>query len=333
MKLNQLFTSRMVLPAHKEIRIFGSGEGTAKITFNGITRSCISTKGEWMITFPKMEYGGPYEMVADLNGKKTVLTDIYVGVVYIFAGQSNMQFKIHESLYSKEKWSSNNNIRLFSTDRVEDGEYFFAKDGWITAQKSDVGNWPAIPYLTAMELSKKGVAVGAITCYQGASVIESWVPKGTFEKVGINIPIGERHKDHVDEWFGKWNLDAQLYDFTFKKIAPFSVSGVVWYQGESDASVSEGMVYDIELCELIKVWRNDLYDNNLPFVVIQIADYDEKINDDGWHLVQEAQLRVEKMLPCVKTVISRDVCESDNIHPATKEILSLRVADALIKMR
>ena len=92
-------------------------------------------------------------------------------------------------------------------------------------------------------------------------------------------------------------------------------------------------INDIELCELIKVWRNDLYDNNLPFVVIQIADYDEKINDDGWRLVQEAQLRVEKMLPCVKTVISRDVCESDNIHPATKEILSLRVADALIKMR
>ena len=331
MKLNQLFTSHAVFPANKEIRIFGSGDGIAKITFKGATYTCISKNNEWLITLPGMEYGGPYEMTVDLNGEKTVLTDIYVGVVYIFAGQSNMQFKIHESLYSKEKWSSNNNIRLFSTDRVEDGEYFFAKDGWITAQKSDVGNWPAIPYLTAMELSKKGVAVGAITCYQGASVIESWVPKGTFEKVGINIPIGERHKDHVDEWFGKWNLDAQLYDFTFKKIAPFSVSGVVWYQGESDTSVEEGKVYDIELCELIKAWRRDLMDDFLPFAVIQIADYDER-NDEGWQLVQQAQLRVENMLPKVKTVICRDVCESDNIHPPTKDILSKRVADTLYNM-
>jgi sialate O-acetylesterase len=131
-----------------------------------------------------------------------------------------------------------------------------------------------------------------------------------------------------DAEYGRFMYNNHIYPFE-----NYAIAGIVWYQGESDASISEGMVYDIELCELIKVWRNDLYDNNLPFVVIQIADYDEKINDDGWRLVQEAQLRVEKMLPCVKTVISRDVCESDNIHPATKEILSLRVADALIKMR
>ena len=117
-------------------------------------------------------------------------------------------------------------------------------------------------------------------------------------------------------------------NFTFKKIAPFSVSGIVWYQGESDTSVPEGSVYDIELCELIKVWRRDLRDEDLPFIVIQIADYDER-NDEGWRLVQEAQLRVQNMLPHVKTVVCRDICESDNIHPPTKDGLSLRIVNAL----
>ena len=72
-------------------------------------------------------------------------------------------------------------------------------------------------------------------------------------------------------------------------------------------------------------------DDFLSFAVIQIADYDER-NDEGWQLVQQAQLRVENMLPKVKTVICRDVCESDNIHPPTKDILSKRVADTLYNM-
>jgi len=329
MKLNNLFTSHMVLPMNKEFLVFGEGKGIAKVVFNGIERSVDTDSDKWEMSFPPMDYGGPYEMTVILNGEKTVLDDIYIGKVYLFAGQSNMQFKIEESTTKPEDCKPTSKLRLFSTRRVEDGEYFFPEDGWIVADKSDVDKWPAIPYLVSEYLSNKtDIAIGAVTCYQGASVIESWVPKGTFESVGINIPIGDRHKDHVDEWFGKWNKDSDLYDFTFRKIIPFSFNGVIWYQGESDSSVPEGKVYDKELCELIKVWRRDLRDNSLLFIVIQIADYDER-DDEGWRFVQEAQLRAEKMLPNVKTVVCRDVCESDDIHPPTKTTVSDRVVKAI----
>ena len=43
MKLNQLFTSHMVLPANREIRVFGEGAGKAEISFNGIVKTCNST--------------------------------------------------------------------------------------------------------------------------------------------------------------------------------------------------------------------------------------------------------------------------------------------------
>jgi sialate O-acetylesterase len=92
--------------------------------------------------------------------------------------------------------------------------------------------------------------------------------------------------------------------------------------------VPEGKVYAEELCELIKIWRRDLRDVDLPFVIVQIADYDER-DDKGWHLVQEGQLRAEKMLPNVKTVISRDISESFHIHPPTKTEISKRIANAL----
>lgn len=329
MKLNNLFTSHMVLPMNKEFLVFGEGKGIAKVVFNGIERSVDTDSDKWEMSFPPMDYGGPYEMKVTLNGDTTVLDDIYIGKVYLFAGQSNMQFKIEESTTKPEDCKPTSKLRLFSTDRVEDGEYFFSRDGWIIADSANVDKWPAIPYLVSEYLSDKtDIAVGAVACYQGASVIESWVPKGAFESIGINIPIDDRHKDHVDEWFGKWNKNGDLYDFAFKQVVPFTFNGVIWYQGESDSSVPEGKVYAEELCELIKIWRRDLRDENLPFVVIQIADYDER-DDKGWHLVQEGQLRAEKMLPNVKTVISRDISESFHIHPPTKTEISKRIAKVL----
>ena len=101
------------------------------------------------------------------------------------------------------------------------------------------------------------------------------------------------------------------YNQQIHPLEKFSIAGIVWYQGESDSSVPEGKVYAEELCELIKIWRRDLRDENLPFVVIQIADYDER-DDEGWHLVQEGQLKAEAMLPNVKTVM----CPADAANAA-----------------
>ena len=329
MKLNPLFTSHMVLPMNKEFLVFGEGKGKATVLFNGIEKTATSEGDKWEISMPSMDCGGPYKMTVILNEEKTVLEDIYIGKVYLFAGQSNMQFKIEESSTKLEECNPTDKLRLFSTDRVEEGEYFFSNDGWIAADSSNIDKWPAIPYLVAEYLSDKtDIAVGAIACYQGASIIESWVPKGAFEAIGINIPVDERHADHVNEWFGKWNVDGFLYEHAFKQVVPFAVNGVVWYQGESDSSVSEANVYAEELCELIKIWRKDLRDENLPFAVIQIADYDER-NDEGWRLVQDGQLKAEKMLSNVKTVVCRDICESNHIHPVTKTGVSKRVVNAL----
>ena len=66
----------------------------------------------------------------------------------------------------------------------------------------------------------------------------------------------------------------------------------------------------------------------MPFIVVQIAVYIFR-NDKGLKLVQDAQERAQSMLSYVKTVVSKDVCENDNIHPKTKAILATRIAEAL----
>ena len=334
MQLNKIFASHMVFPAGKILRFYGEGAGVVSISFAGLVKTEHFTRENWCVEFPPMEYGGPYNVEVTLDGEKIVLEDVYVGEVYLIAGQSNMQYKVQESPGLIDRCSANDKLRLFSTYRLEKGEYadyFTPEDGWKLCKSDEVGRWSAIAYLAGNQVSlKKNVAVGVIACYQGASVIESWVPKGTFEKLGINIPTEKRHVDHVHEVYIEWNGDGVLYEYAMKQVFPFALSGVVWYQGESDTTVEEAIVYVDELSEMIKIWREDFRDMSLKFIVVQIADFFAR-PDEGWSLIQKAQWDIQSVLPGVKTVISKDVCESDTIHPPTKDKLAERIAEALME--
>ena len=330
MELNKIFTSHMVFAAKKPIRIYGTGQGTVTINFAGQTKTFVSKSEKWTVELPAMEYGGPYSLEAVFEDRTIVLDDIYVGEVFLFSGQSNMQFKMEDTEIPQNLYRSNPKLRLFSTDTVRNTDKFVPDDGWVVCDKKDVGYWSALAYLASDEVSlAKDIAIGVIACYQGASVIESWVPEKTFEKININIPAEEKFDDHEDEIFGMWNGDGMLYHFALCQVIPYQLTAVVWYQGESDASVSEGLVYCDELCALIDVWRKDFGDENLFFVVVQIADTLERMTE-GWKLVQRAQEEIVTRRANVKMVQSRDVCETDDIHPKTKDKLAKRIAQVLI---
>ena len=332
MKLNPIFSSNMVFAVGKPICIYGEGSGLAEITFADKSVKIYSDSNMWLAEFEPMQYGGPYELKAVFENETVVLNDIYVGDVYLFAGQSNMMFKLKESTAPESMYETNDMLRLFSTDRIEKSDRFVAKDGWIKSRKEDVGDWSAIAYLTANEVTKtKNVAVGAISAHQGASVIESWLPEGIPASIGISLNDNEKHIDHFYEEFKEWNQEGKLYSYALSQVLPFAVNGVVWYQGESDTSIEEAGVYDKELAAFIEVIREGFKDAELPFIVIQIADFDNRA-DEAWKLLQKKQYDIQFSIPNVKTVISSDVCESDNIHPATKHKLANRIAKQLMEL-
>lgn len=333
MKLNPIFNSNMVFAANKPIRIYGDGNGLAEIEFAGVTKKVYSETDKWIAEFPAMQYGGPYELKVNFEETTVVLDNIYVGDVYLFAGQSNMQFKLQDSTAPAEMYETNPMLRMFSTDRIEKSDRFTPADGWVISKKEEVGNWTALGYLTANEVCKtKGNAVGVITAYQGGSIIESWLPVGTCEKFGFDLPIEAKHFDHTYEDFAAWNgAEGLLFDYVLTQVFPFSVSGVVWYQGESDTSIAEAEIYDKELAAFIYTLRDCFEDDSLPFVVVQIADFDNR-NDESWKLVQQKQIDVQQFVENVTTVTSADVCESDNIHPPTKHKLANKIAKQLLEI-
>lgn len=77
--------------------------------------------------FLRVISAGPYSAVISMDNETVELQNIYVGLVFLMAGQSNMQFKLKES--TETHYRTNAAVRLFSTDRIEDTDYFYSGDG------------------------------------------------------------------------------------------------------------------------------------------------------------------------------------------------------------
>lgn len=321
--LNPIFSSHMILQANKPIRLFGEGDGEVTVRLNGITYRAVAKNG-WLMELPSMPYGGPYTLEIFLQGEQLLLEDVHFGDVYLLGGQSNMQFKLWESSEPAECYAANSNVRFFTVDRMEDAETYHASDGWIPLTRENAREFSAIGYHLGQELAREDRKIGLIACYQGASVIQTWMPKEVALKKAYQVE--EKFRDHVK--YPIWNSDGDLYDYMIKKILPYSMTGVLFYQGESNTSDAEAAIYLAMLTDLIESWRQAFCDASLPFIIIQIADYPPRMCE-AWKAVQEAQLQAQSVIPFVKTVISRDVCETDNIHPKTKKRLAQRIAALL----
>lgn len=326
MNLNQIFTSHMVFQANKPIRIFGNGIGKIMVEFLGKLYTKALETEKWFIELPSMDYGGPYDMKINLNGEETILKDIYIGDVYLLAGQSNIELSIENTNFPVESCEDYPLARCFMQDRLTISPNIKSADGWLVCGSEKTKFWSAIGYHMALKLSKaKNIAVGLVYCYKGASVIESWLPSEIALKPEYTIPFEERYLSRSVEKDSPSNFAGALYEATQQKIAPFSFSAVIWYQGESNTGYGDYKIYKGLLKELIISWRKDFLDENLPFVVIQIADYDAR-NDEGWKKIQEIQMQIEKEVENVISVKSADVCESYDIHPPTKTALAEKIA-------
>jgi len=327
MKLNAIFTDNAVLAQGKPVRIFGDGEGTATVVFDGEEKTVTSDGGKWEAEFSPRTAGGPYELTAVLNGETVTLKNIYVGKTYLLIGQSNAEFRLCESNTDKSEYKTDDLLRNYFVRRpwIEND---VLEQTWATAEEDKVANWSALGYLVGKKIrEERGGAVGVVSCFQGASIIESWLPTEKAEQ--FDLPAEDLHIDHTYPEFVLWNKNGVIYEKMLSQIIPFPFNGVIWYQGESDTTVAEAKIYKDELECLISNIREEERDEKLQFVIVQIADFDLR-RDDGWYGVQAAQEKAAAEIPDCALAVCRDVCETDAIHPPTKSKLAERIAEKLI---
>ncbi len=118
-----------------------------------------------------------------------------------------------------------------------------------------------------------------------------------------------------------------LYDCMLSRIMPYTVKGVIWYQGESDDH-KPGM-YAKLFSTMIDNWRTDWHDDTMPFVYVQLPGnrYEQDKDFKNWPLIREAQAKVHNTVKNAFMTCALDLGQYNDIHPKGKLVIAERMAN------
>ena len=116
-----------------------------------------------------------------------------------------------------------------------------------------------------------------------------------------------------------------LYDCMLSRITPYTIKGVLWYQGESDDH--KPRFYAKLFTSMIENWRNDFNDADLPFVFVQLPVHRYEADPDfkHWPIVREQQAKVHNSVKNTWLTGAFDLGQFSDIHPVAKKELAERM--------
>jgi sialate O-acetylesterase len=85
---------------------------------------------------------------------------------------------------------------------------------------------------------------------------------------------------------------------------------------------------------MIGCWRDTFNDNDLPFYIVELADFlpeDDIIGRNAWAEMRIQQAKVAKMNHNTTLIKNSDLGEWNDIHPLDKKTLGKRAAEATLK--
>ncbi|MDC1106259.1 sialate O-acetylesterase [Prolixibacteraceae bacterium] len=334
LKLPQVIGSNMVLQQNDTVKIWGWATPQKKVriktSWNKKHYSTHSNSdGKWVIDIITTKAGGPYQLEVKSGSSKKTFKNILLGEVWLFSGQSNMNFKLKGSYrsYPLERdrillRANQPNIRIFDVDRkvsLTPSDTLLSKENWKVSTTENAANTSAIAYMFALELQQVlDVPIGIIHTSYGGSMICAWLSKETLKKYPHYNLENLKHT--------KWNSDVPtaIHNAMLKPLAPYGIRGVLWYQGESDRDTPE--LYINQFQDLAKDWRN-LFQQDFPIYMAQIAPYRYNAPSQSQY-IREAQIKAASKITKGGIVITSDLGEEKDIHPHSKK----PIADRFVRM-
>lgn len=199
-----LVSNGMVLQRDVKIKIWGwaaPGE-KVQVKFNKKTISTVTDPGgNWKVSLPPMNAGGPYTMVVKGNNTITI-NDILVGDVWFCSGQSNMVVNMErvKEKYPEDIAGANfPEIRNFFIPTISDVTALH-KDlpagKWVSASPVNVLGFGAVTFFFARSLYKEyKVPIGIINSSVGGTPIEAWISEDGLKEIPQYSSRIERFRD------------------------------------------------------------------------------------------------------------------------------------------
>ncbi len=267
--------------------------------------------------------GGPYtlEVGTPDEGAAVTIAPVYVGDVWLLAGQSNMEgtarlehpapvSPVIRSFTMGRRWEQAReplHLLMESPDAVHCGAPISPAASARIRRNARHGGGVGLWFAREM-LRRTGVPQGLVCTAHGGTSLTQWSPE--------NAPQGGA------SLYGSMLLSARAAGGRF--------AGVLWYQGESDTDKAACPLYTERMVAFVQAVRRDLSQPDLPFLMAQIGRCFERGLDPWWNGVQEQQRTLAGLLPKLAVVPTLDLPLDDLIHVSTEgfRVLARRFADA-----
>ena len=324
---------------------------------NNEATTTVATNGSWNVILPKMEAGGPYKLsISSKLSEAIQINKVYIGEVWLASGQSNMDFKVKAMNHADSvlKDSINNNVFLYSMDpkALDSNTYseeeikncnaasYFKNSGWTNNDSNNFENFSAVAYAFAYNLQKElNIPIGIICNAIGGSPTQSWISRENMELQHETIDLlnDSDLNPMVDSWvskrkvlsfknFSQYNIKARhpydptfLFDAGIQPIKNYTIKGVIWYQGESNAEQTalHSKLFKI----LVNDWRMQFKNPEMPFYYVQLSS----INRPTWGKFRDSQRKL-LTIPYTGMAVCSDIGHPTDVHPKEKWIVGERLS-------
>lgn len=361
------FGDHMVLPLGRETPVWGVAAAGAEVTVRFGTRTARSKAdkdGNWRVTLKDLSASAEGRDLEIISGNEhRILRDVLVGEVWLCSGQSNMDFPLAKAVGGKQEAALATGfpaIRLknLTGTHTAPRKYAEAELQRLTPDKFFSGTWEPASEKSALEFSAvgwwagktihltKGVPVGLIDNSVGGSGAEAWLPREVLaaRKEYAEL-LGETWTGSVR--IGNWargraklNLGGNpgnhpfrpgfLFDSGVSWWRDFPFTGVLWYQGETNAEILDDPWNERLITDLVQGWRKALDQPDLPFFMVQLP----RIGGDdplrrGWPQFRAVQSAAAGKMDHVSLIETVDLgWDSPDVHPPDKRPVGERLGKA-----
>jgi len=359
-QLPGIISDHMVLQRGAPVRIFGKAAPAeaVTVTFRGQTaQTTADPLGRWEVWLNPLATGAPADMT--IKGANLVtVADVLVGDVWIGSGQSNMQWTVKDSDNADAEIAAASypQIRLFYVPRKTSSSPVDDVDAkWVVCSPESVPGFSAVLYYFGREMHKDTkVPMGLIPSSWGGTPIAAWIsgpslmsnarlqPFLTFwQNAIINYPANyARYEQNLKKWEaggsqgprpgmplgpGNAHEPTTLYNAMIAPLIKYTITGALWYQGETEAGRAQGDIYGEALMTLVNDWRRAFAQGDFPFYWVQLANYGNASKNGHWMRVQEGQVKATALRNTGLVVIT-DIGNPTNIHPTNKQDVGRRLS-------
>ena len=326
---------------------------------NKTTYATADANGKWITYVKTSSAGGPYSIRFKASNEITVenvlLGEVWLASgqsnMEFFVGKTKSSSYTGTLNYEQEIKNANYpNIRQIdvANKNAADPQQDFKGD-WKICSPQTADTFSAVAYYFALQIHKiTGYPVGIINSTWGGTAAESWTKKEVLTAdpdlaVTVNRydSLVKVYPDDLAKYntaLEAWKLDSlnkqrprqpvrpnpdkapfRLYNAMIAPLAPYTLKGVIWYQGESNAD--RAYQYRKLFPAMIDNWRRDFNNKKLPFYFIQISPHRSQNAE-----IRDAQLYTYRTVANTGMVITTDNGDSLDIHPRNKKLVGDRLS-------